>query len=103
MKTISGAEAIARMRQIRHDPSAHFVLHHLTYNHAKDSTNGLRVVNKARIRPGLPTDVFQFNSELYLTYYDIEKDDARMCFKKLIRFVGFAPDYELLKVDWFKV
>lgn len=101
MKTISGAEALARMRQIRHDPSAHFVLHHLTYNHDKDSTNGLRIVNKARLRPALPQDVFRFTSELYLTYYDIEKDEAKMCFKKLMRCVAFAPDFELMKVDWF--
>lgn len=101
MKTISGAEAIARMRQMRTDPGNYFILHHLTYNRKKDETHGLRVVNKCRLRTALPDDAFQFDPDLYLTYYDIEKDDARICFKKLIRFVAFPPEYELVKVDWF--
>ncbi len=102
MKSISGADAIARMRQIRHDPSKHFILKHLTYNRDKDATNGLRTVRKCRLRAALPKEAFQYPTDMYLTYYDIEKDQNRMCFKKLIRYVAFAPDFELLKVDWFK-
>lgn len=101
MKTISGAEAIARMRSMRNDPGNYFILHHLTYNRKLDQTSGMRIVNKCRLRTAVPDDAFQFDQDLYLPYYDIEKDDARLCFKKLIRFVAFPPAYELLKVDWF--
>jgi hypothetical protein len=25
----------------------------------------------------------------------------KMCFKRLMRYIGFPPAYELLKIDWF--
>jgi hypothetical protein len=101
MEKISGFEALARMREIRHDDKKHFILYHLTYNIDKDKTDGLRIVKRACLRPALPDDALKTESDLYLTYTDLDSNEPRMCFKKLIRFVAFPPDFTLLKVDWF--
>jgi hypothetical protein len=102
METISGHEAIARMRQLKHDDKTCFEMHHLTYNSATGITKGLRVVKKARLRPSLPEDKFLLDSDLYLPYTDLELHEPRMCFKILIRYVAFPPDFKLKKVNFFK-
>lgn len=101
MKTISGPEAIARMRELRHKKNAHFELQHITFNQKRNETEGIRHVQHCRLRPALPDEKFYPNADLYLTYIDLDIKEPRMCFKKLIRFVAFPPDFKLLKVKWF--
>jgi len=101
MQIISGYEAIARMRQLRNEPGSYFKLIHLTYNATKDQCNGMRIVPNARLRKALPDEVFQLDSDLYLPYTDLDLKEPRMCFKKLIRFVAFPPDFKLMKVNHF--
>ncbi len=101
MKVISGVKAIARMRQLRADEQSHFQLHHLTLDLTRNKTDGMHSVMRARLRPALPDDLFKRDSDLYLPYIDLDTGEPRMCFKRLIRLVGFPPDFELLKVDWF--
>lgn len=69
--SITGTEAIARMRSLRHDESLYFILYHLTFNAATQETNGLRIVEGCRLRPSLPDDVFKTDSDLYLPYFDL--------------------------------
>lgn len=101
MKEISGSEAIARMREIRHNKKLSFELHHLTYNHATGETHGLRVVSRCRLRPSLPKETFALPSDLYLPYTDLDTGEPKTCYKKLIRAVAFPPKHKLLKVNWF--
>ena len=101
MKEISGTEAIAKMREIRHRQEVSFSLHHLTFNAATNETKGLRVVERCRLRPSLPNERFAMPGDLYLPYMDLDLNEPRTCFKKLIRFVAFPPRHELLKVNWF--
>ena len=101
MKQISGAEAIERMREIRHDPKKYFTLHHLTFNSRYGTSKGMRVVERCRLRPALPKEYGKRPSDLYLPYYDIIEEKNGVAFRKLIRFVAFSPDFELLKVNWF--
>lgn len=101
MKQISGAEAIERMREIRHDPKQYFTMHHLTFNSRNGKSNGMRIVERCRLRPALPKEYGQRHSDLYLPYYDIKEEKNGLCFRKLIRFVSFSPDFELLKINWF--
>ena len=105
MKTIAGPEAIARMREMRHDEDSFFELHHLTWDRKNDTTNGMRLVVRCRLRVALPKEKFYPHQDLYLPYidWDLAKGEQnRMCFKRLIRYVAFPPDFELLKVEWFK-
>lgn len=101
-KTITGIEAIRRMRLIGKVPDAHFVLIHFTCNIHKRTGGELRKVEMCRLRKSLPDKTFHIDSDLYLTYTDLMTDEPRMCFKKLIRWVAFPTDYKLLKVNWFE-
>lgn len=102
MEEISGTEAIARMRQIRHTADAYFTMHHLTWNETKQEAKGLRVVERCKLRPALPNEKFALPGDLYLPYMDLDLEEPRTCFKKLIRFVAFPPLYKLQKVNWFQ-
>lgn len=89
------------MRQLKGDDKPHFILHHLTWNQTKEEANGMRIVSQCKLRSGM-SDKFQYDADLYLPYTDMEIGEPRFCFKKLIRYVAFPPEYKLMKVSWFK-
>lgn len=93
--------AMARMQQLRHKDKLWFTLHHLTWNERTQETNGMRVVERARLRPALPDEPFSRQADMYLPYIDLDKDEPRLCYRLLIRYVAFPPDFKLLKVNWF--
>jgi len=99
-KTISGAQALSQMRALRHSRQT-FEMYHLTWNEKKQETNGMRKVDKCRLRKGLTKESLSNDPDLYLLYTDVEKKEPRMCYKKLVRYVAFPPSYELLKINWF--
>jgi hypothetical protein len=101
-QTITGTEALRRMRLLTKAPAAHFVLVHLTCNTVTGAGGETRKVERCHLRPALPDGVTKIDPDHYLTYTDGDLDEPRMCFKKLVRFVGFPPHYKLLKVDWFE-
>lgn len=100
-KTITGPEALRRMRLITKVKDSYFTLIHFTANLKKQTGGELRKVERCRLRPALPEGLTRVDPDHYLTYVDVSADEPRMCWKKLIRYVAFPPDYELLKVDWF--
>lgn len=100
-QVISGPEAIRRMRLISKVKDVYFTLIHFTCNLQKQTGGELRKVERCQLRPALPDGVTKVDPDHYLTYIDVSIDEPRMCWKKLIRFVAFPPDYQLLKVDWF--
>lgn len=100
-KTISGPEAIRRMRLITKVKDSYFTLIHFTANLKKQTGGELRKVERCTLRPALPDGLTRVDPDHYLTYVDASTDEPRMCWKKLIRYVAFPPNYELLKVDWF--
>jgi hypothetical protein len=100
-KIISGSEAIRRARNLKYIEGATFVLMHLTCN-LKTKECGLTVKHEhCRVRPALKEDTFQTDGDMYFTYEDTQTSEPRMCFKRLMRYIGFPPDYELLKIDWY--
>lgn len=100
-KEISGKIAIERMRRLKYVPDTYFSMIHFTCNLNRPGKFTLIKVEKCRLRPALKNDTFQTDGDHYLCYQDIEKQEPRMCFKKLIRYVAFPPDYEFQKVNWF--
>lgn len=100
-KTISGAEAIRRARNLKFVPGGYFTLLHLTCNLKTGHCGDLVKVERCRVRPSLREDTFQTDGDLYFTYEDLDTADPKMCFKKLMRYIAFPPHYELLKIDWF--
>ena len=99
---IDGNEAIQRMREISRGHNTHFMLLHLTYDRKTGSGGVFRKVERARLRTAMSDEAFSLPGEHYLPYTDLDTDEPKMCWRKLIRYVGFPPDYKLLKVDWFK-
>jgi hypothetical protein len=100
-KTISGTEAIRRARNLKFVPGASFTLIHLSCN-LKEKKPGRTVKHeRCRVRPALKDDTFQLDGDLYFTYEDLDANEPKMCFKRLMRYIGFPPNYELLKIDWF--
>lgn len=105
METITGAEAIDKMRELKHSETQSFVLHHLTWNAKTEKTSGLRVVARCRLRPAMPEEGIKPHPELFLPYMDLDlaiDDQPRICYKRLIRAVAFPPENVLLKVKWFE-
>jgi hypothetical protein len=100
-KKISGTEAIRRARNLKYVPGACFTLLHLTCNLKTKECGQLVKVERCRVRPALREDTFQLDGDLYFPYEDLDTEQPKMCFKKLMRFIGFPPNYELLKIDWF--
>jgi len=100
-KTISGTEAIRRARNLKFVSGAYFTLLHLTCNFKTNECGQLVKVERCRVRPSLREDTFQLDGDLYFPYEDMDTEQPKMCFKKLMRFIAFPPNYELLKIDWF--
>ncbi len=98
---ISGTEAIHRMRLLKKVPGAHFTLIHLTCNLRKRTTGGMRKVERCRLRASMRSDQAETDPDHYLPYEDLDTEEPRQCFKKLIRYVGFPPTYKLQRVNWF--
>jgi len=100
-KTISGNEALSKARNLKYLSGIGFTLIHLTCNLKTKKCGDVSKTERARVRPALKEDTFQLDGELYFTYEDMDTGEPKMCFRKLMRYIGFPPDYELLKIDWF--
>ena len=98
---ISGIEAIRRARNLKYVPGAAFTLIHLTCNFNTGKCGETVKYERCRVRPALKEDTFQLDSDMYFTYEDLDTGVPKMCFKKLMRYIGFPPDYELLKINWY--
>ena len=99
--TISGGEAISRARNLKLVQGSWFTLLHLTCNMKTGACGELRKYERCRVRPALREDTFKMDGDMYFTFEDLETGEPKMCFKRLMRYIGFPPDYKLLKIDWF--
>jgi len=100
-KTISGNDAIRRARNLKYVPGASFILIHLTCNLKTKKYGEVSKTEHCRVRPALKEDTFQLDGDLYFTCEDMDTGEPKMCFKRLMRYIAFPPNYELLKIDWF--
>lgn len=102
-ETITGGEAIARMRMVSKVEGLTFGMVFVGCDYRRRETTGIHKVENARLRPALKKETFQTaNSDMYLPYFDMDAKEARMCFKKLIRMVAFPPRMEWMDVKWFE-
>lgn len=96
MTTISGTNAINRMRNLKLLPDAFFSLNFIKEN------GTIRVFEKCRLRPARRDEGLSVSADHYLYFTDVETGKPKTCFKKLIRQVAFPPDYHWLTVKWFE-
>jgi hypothetical protein len=100
-ETISGAEAIQRMRNLKLVNGATFMLIHISCDLSKNVCGEVIKHEHCRLRAALKDYTFSVHGDHYLPYEDTDSGEQKMCFKKLIRFVAFPPENKLLKVTWF--
>ncbi len=101
-KTISGPEAIDRMRMLKKVPNASFGIMFLTCNLKTGAAGQVRKIERCRLRPSMRDEVLDVPSDHYLYLEDLDTDEPKQCFKKLIRYVSFPPSGEWLKIKWFE-
>ncbi len=83
-ETIDLYEAIRQMRKLTSE-GKFFSFVHSTYNRDTQTTNGIRAVNKAHLRPQAKGDDV-LNSDFKLFYIDDVLDKPRTCWQMLILF-----------------
>jgi hypothetical protein len=83
-ETISLYAAIAEMRYIT-SQGGFFTFMHATYNRDKHTTNGIREVKRAKLRPAANGDDIA-NADYKLFYHDDIFREDRNCWQMLIMF-----------------
>ena len=101
VSTISLNEAIRRARNLKLVPGSYFTLLHLTCNMKTGECGQLSKHERCRARTALREDTFKMDGDMYFTFEDLDTGEPKMCFKCLMRHIGFPPDYKLLKIDRF--
>jgi hypothetical protein len=96
---ISGTEAIRRARSLKFVRDAPFLLIHIGCNMQSKQCGEVIRHERCRVRASLREDTFTLNSDLYFLYEDMDTGEPKMCFRRPIRYIGFPPKFDLLKVD----
>lgn len=102
MESITGANAIEKMRRLKSVPDAVFGIIFLTADRNRSKYGERRKYEKCRLRPAMRDEGLSVSADHYLFFEDMETNEARQCFKKLIRQVSFPPDYKWITIKWFE-
>lgn len=100
-KTITGVDAIDKMRKVKLIPGATFGIRFITCDLSRGEYGQIRVYEECQLRTARQSEGLQVNSDHYLFFTNMETDEPRQCFKKLLRAVCFPPSNEWLEVKWF--
>lgn len=101
-KTITGSDAIERMRRLKLLPGASFGVKFITCDmNRPDKSGQIDVYSECRLRSARRSDGLAIDSDHYLYFTDLTTDEPRQCFKWLIRAVCFPPNNKWYKVNWF--
>ncbi len=83
-ETIQLYDAIKQMRKLSQGDEA-FSFVHATWNRDTDTTNGIRHVQRARLRPAAKSDELM-NSDYKIFYFDEDLNEPRICWQMLIMY-----------------
>lgn len=99
--TMNGIDALQWAREISKLPGGCFTLCFFPYSRSKGEAGDRLVVKpRCRYRTQLPQEKFVVDGENYFLFED-ENGEPRMCYRILIRYMGFPQDdYKLHKIDW---
>ncbi|MCC8153675.1 MAG: hypothetical protein LIP01_05335 [Tannerellaceae bacterium] len=88
-------------REISKLPDGTFTLVYFPYSRQRGEASARPVIKQGcKFRTQLPQDRFSIDSDNFFLFTD-DQGDPRMCYRILIRFMGFPNDnYKLHKVDW---
>jgi len=84
VETIDLYEAIRQMRKLTQQGQS-FSFSHATYNRDRQSSDGIRIVRKAILRPAAKGDDVA-NADYKLFYLDQEINQNRVCWQSLLMY-----------------
>ena len=98
---MDGITALQWAREISKLPDGEFTLCFFPYSRNRSEAGARLLVRRhCKYRTQLPGERYAVNSENYFLYTD-EHGDPKMCYRILIRFMGFPQDgCKLHKIDW---
>lgn len=98
---MSGIVALQWAREISKLPNGNFTICFFPYSRTKGvASAGMDVKERCTYRTQLPQERYSVDSENYLLFND-EHGDPKMCYRILIRYMGFPQDgYKLHKINW---
>lgn len=101
MDIIRGIDAI-RMAEDATKIGGYFVVAFFPYSRTKgQASTTLREYKECRVRSQLPREKWSIESKNFFLFE--AKDDPKMCYRVLIRYIGFSTNgYKLKKVIWYE-
>lgn len=102
METImDGIDAMRWAKEISKLPDGDFTIAFFPYSRQKgEASNKLQVRKGCKFRTQLPHERFSIDSDNLFLFED-EKGAPKMCYRILIRYMGFPNDkYKLHKINW---
>lgn len=103
MTTIEGIGAIRLAQEVSKLPDGMFTVAFYPCNLLTgEVSNKLSIRKGCTIRPQLPQDKWEADSDAYFLFNDSD-GNPKTCHRVLLRFIGFPDDgHQLRKVQWFK-
>lgn len=100
MEIITGGEAMDRMKALKALPGHTFGLIFITCNLSSHKRSGeVRKYERCRMRTAMMDEGLNTSADHYLYFTDMESEEPKQCFKKLIRKVSFNNIW--YQVKWF--
>lgn len=98
---MDGITALQWAREISKLPDGEFTLVFFPYSRARGEASAkLQVRHHCKYRTQLPKERFAIDEENYLLFTD-EDEEPKMCYRILIRYMGFPQDgFKLHKINW---
>lgn len=98
---MDGIDAMRWAREISKLPDGHFTIAFFPYSRQKNEANNKLIVRKGcRFRAQLPHERFSVDGENLFLFTDSD-DNPKMCYRILIRYMGFPNDnFKLHKINW---
>jgi len=101
MDIITGTDAINKMRELRAVPGQAFGIVFITCNLSTHQNCGqFRKIERCRLRTAMIDEGLNVSADHYLYFTDVDTDEPKQCFKKLIRKVCFNNNWFIVK--WFE-
>ncbi len=96
--SINGIVALERMK-LETAAGHSFKLSVFSYSKSKQkASDKLRTFENCKVRKQLPSDKWSIDVENFFLFES--NGQPKTCYKYLMRYVGFAPDYKLLKIKF---
>lgn len=98
---MDGTNAMQWAREISKLPDGYFTVCFFQYNRTRQIASDKLIVKvHCKYRTQLPNERYSVDSENYFLFED-ENGEPKMCYRILIRYMGFPQDgYKLHKINW---